>query len=68
MRIKTNNELPSIKADDCVKLADMKTGQFLVNPIPSPVQDLKWMLRKPDAPVTVEMMNFATVAYAARSQ
>ena len=56
----------ALEAGSRIEFVELKNGQFAIIPVTSPVSALKGMLRKPDRPVTIEAMNAAIVAHAAK--
>ena len=58
----------SLEAGSRVEFVELKNGQFAIIPVTSPVSAVKGMLRKPDAPVSIEAMNAAIVAKEAKNQ
>lgn len=58
----------ALEAGSRIEFVELKNGQFAIIPVTSPVSALKGMLRKPDTPVTIEAMNAAIVAHAAKTR
>lgn len=51
-----------------IEFVEAENGQYLIVAATSPVQALKGLLRKPDAPVTIEQMNHVIASRGAASQ
>lgn len=58
----------ALEAGSRVEFVELNKGQFAIIPVTSPVSALKGVLRKPNAPVTIEGMNAAIAAQAAKTR
>ena len=55
-----------LDAGDKVEFVEIEQGQFAIKPVIEDVRSLKGLLKKPEKPVSVQDMNAAIYARAAR--
>lgn len=60
--------LLGLEAGSRVEFVETERGKFLMMPATSPIQSLKGVLRKPKTPVSIEQMNLAIAAKAAKAK